>query len=176
MVLIALLFVPCMVVAITVALPVLLFLAAVIAMVYVWYQSAISAVSGLRVKVVTSFHRREHHQSTPAPSPQLRRHTTAATNAAATETTLHSRSTIKPTTVQELISPLASETNVVSLIPDAYSKRFALRNDNLDSSMSSPAAKLAPCTSTYPSRSGHPVAARRDCDFELTPRRRVRFG
>jgi hypothetical protein len=173
MVLIALLFVPCMVVAITVALPVLLFLAAAIAMVYVWYQSAISAVSGLRVKVVTSFHcGRERHQSTPAPSPPpLRRHTTSATE-------VHSRSTIKPTTVQGPISPLVSETNVASLIPDVYSKRFALLPDNLDSNMSSPATKLAPCASTaYISRSGYPVAARsRDCDFELSPRRRVRFG
>jgi hypothetical protein len=171
MVLIALLFVPCMVVAITVALPVLLFLAAAIAMVYVWYQSAISAVSGLRVKVVTSFHCGRERQSPTAPSPPpLPRHTTSATE-------MHSRSTIKPTTVQGLISPLVSERNVVSLIPDAYSKRLALLSDNLDSIKSSPATKLAPCASTsYTSRSGHPVAARRDCDFELSPRRRVRFG
>jgi hypothetical protein len=173
MVLIALLFVPCMVVAITVALPALLFLVAVIAMVYVWYQSAISAVSGLRVKVVTSSHcGRDPHQSTPIPAPPpLLRHTTSATE-------VHSHSTIKPTTVQGPISPLVSETNVVSLIPDALSKRFALLPDNLDSSKSSPTTKLAPCASTsYASRSGHPVAARsRDCDFELSPRRRVRFG
>jgi hypothetical protein len=167
MVLIALLFVPCMVVAITVALPVLLFLAAVIAMVYVWYQSAISAVSGLRVKVVTSFHcGRDRHPSTPAPPP-LRRQPTHAT-----ATALHSRSTIKPTTVQGLISPLLSEANVVSLIPDAYSTRFALHRDSFESSKSSPATMLAPCASTYPSRSG----TRRDCDFELSLRRRVRFS
>jgi hypothetical protein len=109
----------------------------------------------------------------PRPSP-IDSHT--GTPSIATE--VHSHSTIKPTTVQGPISPLVSETNVVSLIPDALSKRFALLPDNLDSSKSSPTTKLAPCASTsYASRSGHPVAARsRDCDFELSPRRRVRFG